>query len=901
MTMTALARFGRRAAPPRSRRRWSAAAVCAVLVGALGSYYIASAAAAGTTTIQNNNALELDGNATPGNGSSAVPPVPNAVDWQNVYCTTNPGAAGCSGVAPDGAKPDAFVTDPFNNLNDDIFTTGGSKDPNAVASWAWTGSKPQAKDDIEHAYAAEYAAATVCSDSALTTNCVNHQVLFLGADRYSNGGNSNIGFWFFKGKVAKTGATSGGFTGNHTNGDLLVLSAFLNGGVVPQVAVYQWFCPAAATAAQCAAAQSSGNPNGGVLSLITSSNGADCVNGVDTKGNPVPAVFGDVCATVNTIGVTAPWPYTEKSSDGGTAGQFGPGTFFEGGLDLTNLGFGNTCFSSFLAETRSSQSTTATLSDFTGGTFQRCSAAITTSQSASAPVSPGTQVTDTATVTGSGPTTPPFPTSSTDPSVSGAPGTPVSFGTCFSATQISSCNGLTVTAFDTQNLQNSSTQGVSTATSKAFDTTGKTPGFYCFTASWGGDQNYVGTISDDGSVGTPGGNGECFQVRQIPTVTITTPSDGSGNALSGAQPFGTMIFDLAVVTASLSGEGRPTGTVSFSVCNPGQTTTDASGTFCAAGNGSLVTPDAVPLKADPSNPLASDALSGGTPANMAGTWCFRATYTPDTTAFIGGTETNPTTECVVISKAPTTTKTTPVDVSGHPLGSTITLTSPSGVTVYDQALITGVPNGGPPTGTVAFSICGPVSTASCDASQVPPFDPSETVGNFSTDAQGRPTGTAMSTGTVVTQVGTYCFYAKYSSSSANYFGSDDPNDPAECFTVKDTSAATSAQDWLPNDSATFTTAGGNPLNGSVTFSLFSDGSCGASGGTALYNEPAQTLTNATGSGSGTTLNTTNGSNPATTVKVKASATVSWLVNFASTDSNVASSSHCESTSLTITN
>jgi hypothetical protein len=35
--------------------------------------------------------------------------------------------------------------------------------------------------------------------------------------------------------------------------------------------------------------------------------------------------------------------------------------------------------------------------------------------------------------------------------------------------------------------------------------------------------------------------------------------------------------------------------------------------------------------------------------------------------------------------------------------------------------------------------------------------------------------------------------------------------------------------------------------------------------------------------------------------VEATSAVSWLVTFTSSNSNVASSSHCESTSLTITN
>src|SRR5262249_22718400 len=47
------------------------------------------------------------------------------------------------------------------------------------------------------------------------------------------------------------------------------------------------------------------------------------------------------------------------------------GEFLEEGVNLTALGLGS-CFSNFLAETRSSQSPTATLSDFVIGNFNTC-------------------------------------------------------------------------------------------------------------------------------------------------------------------------------------------------------------------------------------------------------------------------------------------------------------------------------------------------------------------------------------------------------------------------------------------------------------------------------------------------------------------------------------------------
>ena len=52
-------------------------------------------------------------------------------------------------------------------------------------------------------------------------------------------------------------------------------------------------------------------------------------------------------------------------------------SFFEGGVNLTELLQTDTCFSSFAAETRASSSITAQLKDFVVGDFELCSVDIT--------------------------------------------------------------------------------------------------------------------------------------------------------------------------------------------------------------------------------------------------------------------------------------------------------------------------------------------------------------------------------------------------------------------------------------------------------------------------------------------------------------------------------------------
>lgn len=114
--------------------------------------------------------------------------------------------------------------------------------------------------------------------------------------------------------------------------------------------------------------------------------------------------------------------------------------------------------------------------------------------------------------------------------------------------------------------------------------------------------------------------------------------------------------------------------------------------------------------------------------------------------------------------------------------------------------------------------------------------------------------------------------------------------------LTDTTSMTSAQTWLPNDSATVTAANGTALNGTLSTQLYTGDNCGVTSGAAVLGQLyTKTLTNAT-SLADRTVTSNN-----TTFTVAASGSVSWLVTFTSTDSNVTGSSHCEKTSLTITN
>jgi len=172
---------------------------------------------------------------------------------------------------------------------------------------------------------------------------------------------------------------------------------------------------------------------------------------------------------------------------------------------------------------------------------------------------------------------------------------------------------------------------------------------------------------------------------------------------------------------------------------------------------------------------------------------------------------------------------------------------------------------------------------------------------------GQPAGTSVATSDQVnTQAsplgpGRYCFRAEWPGDT-NYVqtgGFSHNDNTLECFTVQDRSSIVSDQVWLPNDSATITSANGTALSGTLDFKMYASSDCT---GTVLYDEPDITL--ATGTSSPATRSTTNGSVPATTVTFDESdspVTISWKATFTSTSTGVAGSTGpCESsTSLTI--
>ena len=367
-----------------------------------------------------------------------------------------------------------FDQDPASSTSDDIFKAGGSKDNNDISEWLWTGQQPQQKDDIVNAYAFPYKAAN------------GDLIAYFGQDRLVSNGDAVVGFWFFKDDVHKTNTASNGgflFSGVHKVGDIFVLADYSNGGATGNIAVYKWV--------------GSGGDTEGVL---------DCE--FDTYANTTcPSAADQAEAETNSGGaIDAAWRAGIPEH-----------AFFEGGVNLTALGLDSGCFSSFLAESRSSTSFDSTASDIVLGQFSFCQppTIVTHVQQGGQNVdtiNKGESVVDVATLTGDKGT------------VTGS----VEFFTCFSAGSAPDCS-TGGTSQGTKTLSGGS------ATSDAF--TPANVGYYCFRVEYTPPAGSKYLASSHTNQTT-----ECFQV--IPAEIDLTKTADDASVYAG-QPIG---FTLTITS-----------------------------------------------------------------------------------------------------------------------------------------------------------------------------------------------------------------------------------------------------------------------------------------------------------------------------------------------------------------
>lgn len=322
--------------------------------------------------------VQLDGNAALDNPNPPYPP--GGTDWAAMFDTAQAFQGKPLKNTPTGTVASVFVQDFLLNASgpDPSYHAPSNKDDEPInaagGSSVWgctTASNPTDKDDVLNAMA-------LAVDKSITVGGVTrtHRLIYTGGDRFSNDGTAFLGAWFFQNNI-RCNTTTGQFENaddpalpGKKDGDILVLVNFSKGGAPANITItaFAWHPdPVNPTTAE------------GFFTVVSS--GARCLNASTGDQLCAEVNFGDLAASGGYNGngtFTSPWPFQEKGTPNGTTnGTVQLAEFFESGIDLTaalNIPAGqpNPCFSSFMLETRSSDSLSATLKDFALGSFPTC-------------------------------------------------------------------------------------------------------------------------------------------------------------------------------------------------------------------------------------------------------------------------------------------------------------------------------------------------------------------------------------------------------------------------------------------------------------------------------------------------------------------------------------------------
>jgi hypothetical protein len=350
-----------------------------------------------------------------------------------------------------------------------------------------------------------------------------------------------------------------------------------------------------------------------------------------------------------------------------------------------------------------------------------------------------------------------------------------------------------------------------------------------------------------------------YDDRGLPPEASATGGAGA-NILAGGLSIGTGVVgvkDSAVVSLT-GGTATPAGSVAFSLCK-----VDSPG-LCTTGGTSVGTVDltGAAYPATVVSPTAS--------VTSAGRYCWRAVFSGDPANGIPGSSDSSATECFTVNPVtPTLSTTAGADVNlGNPVTDSAALAGTATQPANPVINLTGT--AGPAAGgTITFKLYGP--------------------GDCTTLAYTSAAVTVSGNGTynspdpqfVPTVAGDYHWVAVYSGNSPNTLGvthnaaCTDVNEDVTVNTVA--SSMTTAQTWVPNDSATISApAGSGDLAGAVSFALYKSSDCGVGGGdTAIYSTTAGVSGGPPETGQ--TVSTSN------TTAQSVSGSFSWLVSYDSTN------------------
>ena len=473
---------------------------------------------------------------------------------------------------------------------DDTTYATGSKDTLGIGNGGWQcnhDNNVNSKIDIMNAYVLQY-----------TDPGSGDKIFYFGVERNVSNGTNDVGVWFLQSGASCTSPTgSANFTGQHQDGDTLVVAEQTSGGGVSTAKAFRWAASTDSTSkfygdGGCIDSNDNPNPKTGGCNNLPIATGADC----KTAGG------GDsLCATTNSFcppprkatdpkppcnfawnqDVTTPWLTANGSSVGNT---IVPPDFFEGGINITKAFAGKTgttpsCFNTIVPDTRSSASPTATLFDYTLNQLGGCGGSLSTQQNfgstsqqigTNGTISSGT---DSATLTITG--TPSWGGTLTwylcGPNVT----TCDTHGVNVASETVSSTDG--GTGADSPKSYSTSDAGITGSSTATLTSAGGT-GMYCWHA-----QFVPNTATKNAGVGNEDDDGasECFTVTpRTPTLsTSATCVDGTGATASPC-----VLSDTLKDTASLSGTANnpnndgPGGDTGLYLSING-TTTPATGTI----------------------------------------------------------------------------------------------------------------------------------------------------------------------------------------------------------------------------------------------------------------------------------------------------------------------------------
>jgi hypothetical protein len=371
----------------------------------------------------------------------------------------------------------------------------------------------------------------------------------------------------------------------------------------------------------------------------------------------------------------------------------------------------------------------------------------------------------------------------------------------------------------------------------------------------------------------------------------TTLSTQENKAASSSIGTGVVSSGTDTSTLTILGVAHWGGTLTWYLCGP--VSTDG-----CDSHGVQVTSRTV----SDSSP-ASDFISGTANLTSVGRYCWHAHFEPDAAsvkAGVGPGDDNGSNECFTIT-AVTPMLTTSATCSASPciLGSTLN----DSATLSGTASNPGTDGSGGDTGlyksinatkgqpadnSISWTLYGPAADGSAQCSTTKSLSPSSV--QVSGDGPYGPV--SYTTSAATDGVGTYTFAASYPGQSPNTNAASDVTcangaSNGEQVTVTSQATTTTAQKWLPQDTATVTASGGATVAGTVTFSLYESADCSGSA--------VQTFGPTTVDSNGQA--TTNNQTYYTTTK-----TISWRATFTSTNGVASGSpSHCETMSVSTLN